>query len=116
MDRLILHKIRIPIILGILPEERLNPQDVVFDVEAEIDIIRAAASDDIDNADVNYRILYDKLVRYVSDTEFMLIETLADKTAAMLLDTFAINSLKLTVTKHPSDMRDMGGVSIVVER
>jgi dihydroneopterin aldolase len=80
---------------GVLPEEKLDGQTFVYDVELEVD---EPASDRIDDA-VDYRLVAD-CVREVSDSKsFDLIESLAVAVADALLDRLAVSRVRVRVKK-----------------
>jgi dihydroneopterin aldolase len=72
-----IHEMRFWGRLGVTPEERSNPQEIVVDVEIAADLARAAASDDLADA-VDYVTVYGLCERAVTQHSFALLETLAD--------------------------------------
>ena len=85
---------------GVLPEEKLDGQTFVYDVELEVD---EPASDRIDDA-VDYRLVAD-CVREISDSKsFDLIESLAAAVADALLERFAqVERARVRVRKPEVD-------------
>ena len=80
---------------GVLPEEKLDGQTFVYDVELEVD---EPASDRIDDA-VDYRLVAD-CVREISDSKsFDLIESLAAAVADALFDRLAVSRVRVRVKK-----------------
>jgi dihydroneopterin aldolase len=80
---------------GVLPEEKLDGQTFVYDVELEVD---EPASDRIDDA-VDYRLVAD-CVREVSDSKsFDLIESMAAAVADALFDRLAVSRVRVRVKK-----------------
>ncbi len=83
---------------GALPDERLHPQLFVIDVEAELDLSRARASDELADT-VDYAALQTSVVAIVRERSYALLERLADELTAMLLGDERILAATVTVAK-----------------
>lgn len=103
-------------IIGIYEKERTVRQSIRIDLELACDIGRAAASDDIADT-LNYKALSKRVEAYVKQSSFQLVETLAHRTAEMILDEFDVDWLQLTLHKPGalSNSRDVG-IRIVRDR
>jgi dihydroneopterin aldolase len=96
-DRILLTGLRARGRHGVYGFERVQGQDFVVDVELEIDLTAAAASDDVADT-VHYGELAEQLVAIVAGEPVNLIETLAGRLAdACLVDTRVV---AVTVTVH----------------
>lgn len=98
MDKVFIKNLEIEAIIGIYDFERTTPQKVVFDMEMSWNIQKAAKSENIDDA-LNYKTLSDHLQDYVSNSEFQLIETLAEQVAKIVLEDYGVEWLSLTLHK-----------------
>ena len=67
--------LEIKAIIGINPEERENPQEIVINVCLEYDADMAMQTDDIKDA-LDYKTLTKKIIHDVENTRFMLLEKL----------------------------------------
>lgn len=114
MDKIFLEDLRVDTIIGIYDWERKKRQTLRFDLEMDWDISTAAASDDI-NDTLDYGAISEALVGFVEDSDYQLIEALANDLAALLISTFAIPKLKLTLTK-PVQLHGQNYAKIVIER
>ena len=94
MDKIFLNDLKIDTIIGIYDWERETLQTLRFDFEMDWDIRKAAASDDITNT-LDYGAVANVVVEFVSNSRYLLIESLAEEVAQLLLKTFAIPRLKL---------------------
>jgi len=83
---------------GVYDFERENGQDFVVDVMLEIDLAPAATSDDVADT-VHYGELADRLVAIVTGPPVALIETLADRLAAVCLADVRVRAATVTVHK-----------------
>lgn len=114
MDIVFIRDLRIDTTIGIYDWERQIRQPVVLDLDMGADIRRAAASDHIDDA-LNYKAVAKRLIRFVSEAEFQLVETLAEECARIVLDEFNVPWVRLTLNKKGA-LRGADGVGIVIER
>jgi dihydroneopterin aldolase len=91
--------LRVECVVGIYAHERRKAQTVIVDVELDYDFAAAAASDAIGDA-----VDYDHVAAAVSELAerrgFQLIETMAEDTAAMLLERLApVQAVRLEIRK-----------------
>jgi dihydroneopterin aldolase len=91
--------LRIDCILGIYEHERQHRQPVVMDVELDYDFAAAAATDAIGHA-VDYTHVAAAVTELAERRGFQLIETMAEETAAMLLERLIpVQAIRLEVRK-----------------
>jgi 7,8-dihydroneopterin aldolase/epimerase/oxygenase len=83
---------------GVLPSERANGQPFLVDVELGLDTRRAAKSDDLTDT-VDYAGLADRVVALVEGEPVNLIETLAERIAALCLEPPGVEQVQVTVHK-----------------
>ena len=115
MDRIHISDLRVMGIIGINPEERLDPQEILVNVTMWADTRAAAASDDIADA-VNYRTSNKALITHLETARPMLVERLADELATICLDLdHRVRKVELTVEK-PGALRHARSVGVTVTR
>ncbi len=114
MDIVFLHEMKIDTVIGIWEWERKIRQTVVIDLEMAADIRKAAASDSVDDT-LNYKLVAKRVQEFVGDSEFQLVETLAEKIAAIVNDEFAVPWVRVRVNK-PGAIRGARDVGVVIER
>lgn len=83
---------------GVLPEERRDGQEFVVDVDLELDLAAAVASDDVRRT-VHYGELAERVAAAISSDPVDLIETLADRIARVCLDDERVQRASVTVHK-----------------
>jgi len=115
VDKVFIRQLIVPALIGVHPHERTQTQSLTIDLELATDITAAAATDDLVHA-LNYAAVREEILNYVKQTQFQLIETLAEKLAAYLQSTFSVVWLRLSITKKPADITDAFGVGVVIER
>lgn len=114
MDIVFIEDLRIDTTIGIYDWERKIKQTLAFDLEMGTDIRRAAESDDIEHT-LNYKAVAKRIIAYVEESEFLLVETLAEKVAEIVLHEFDVPWLKLTLHK-PGAVRGSRSVGVKIER
>jgi dihydroneopterin aldolase len=114
MDIIFLRDLRIETIIGIYDWERTTPQTVAIDLDMGVDIRNAAASDCIDDTP-SYKDVAKRLLQYVGDSQFQLVETLAERIASIVLDEFGVRWVRVTLHK-PGAVRHARDVGIIIER
>jgi dihydroneopterin aldolase len=114
MDRVFINDLRIETIIGIYDWERKVRQTISLDLEMGTDIRRSAETDAIEDT-LNYKAVAKRLIAFVGDSEYQLVETLAEKIAEIVLHEFDVPWLKLTVHK-PGAVRGSRDVGVIIER
>ncbi len=114
MDIIYINDLRIETIIGIYGWERKIKQTVVLDIEMGTDIRKASASDAVKDT-LNYKSVAERLISFIGDSEFELIETLAEQVANILLDEFAVPWLRLRVNKQGA-LKGVRDVGVIIER
>jgi dihydroneopterin aldolase len=87
---------------------------VSLDLEMAADIRKAAASDRIEDT-LNYKAIAKRLIAFVAGSEFRLVETLAERIAAIVLEEFDVVWLRLKLHK-PGALRGARDVGVLIER
>jgi dihydroneopterin aldolase len=114
MDTIFLKDLRVRTIVGIWEWERRMPQVISIDLEMAADIRRAAERDHID-ATLNYKAVTKRIVRFVEESRFQLVETLAESIAGIITTEFSVPWVKVSVHK-PFAIRGSRDVGICIER
>ena len=114
MDRVFIEGLNIETIIGIFDWEREIRQTVTIDLEMEFDIRKAAESDAIEDT-LDYKSVSKRLIHFVEDSEFQLVEALADRCATIVLDEFPVTWLRLKLGK-PGAIRGSSAVGVIIQR
>ena len=114
MDKIFLDELKVETIIGIWDWERKIRQTVVIDLEMSADIAKAAATDDVADT-LNYKSVAKRLQQFVGESSFQLVETLAERIAAIVRDEFGVAWVKVTVHK-PGAIRGSKDVGVIIER
>ena len=114
MDIIFLHDLRIEAVIGIWEWERKMPQTVSIDLDMAADIRAAAATDDV-AATLNYKLVAKRLQEFVGESDFRLVETLAEQVAAVVIEEFGVPWVRVRVNK-PGAIRGAQDVGVIIER
>ncbi len=114
MDIIFLRGLHIETVIGIYDWEREIRQTVILDLEMATDIRPAAATDDI-AATLDYGAVSTRVVEFVEGSEFLLVETLAERIASLIREEFGVPWLRLTLNKKGA-IRGASDVGIIIER
>ena len=114
MDIIFIRELRIETVIGVYDWERQIKQTVCIDLEMATDIRQAAASDSIEDT-LNYKAVAKRLLQFVGDSQFFLVETLGERIAELVMTEFQVPWLRLTLSK-PGAVRGSREVGIIIER
>ena len=112
--RVFVRDLRLPASIGIYAEERAAPQDVV--IELELWVLETGGDGALNYNDV---VCYEKLVSQtkavLAEGHIDLVETLAEKLAALCLSDSRVARVRVRVEK-PQAIPEAAGVGVEIER
>ncbi len=114
MDIIYLNDLCIDTVIGVYDWERRVKQRVIIDLEMATDIRKAAASDSLDDT-LNYKAVAKRLIDFISQSEYQLVETLAERITEIVLNEFNVPWVKLRLNKQGA-VRGARDVGIIIER
>jgi dihydroneopterin aldolase len=114
MDIIYLHDLRIETTIGVYSWERQLKQTLIFDLEMGTDIRAAGHSDSIRDT-LNYKDVSKRLVSFVQQSQYQLVEALAEAIAQILSDEFKLPWFRLKINKKGA-LRNVRDVGIIIER
>jgi len=114
VDIVFINDLRIETIIGIYDWERKVKQTISLDLEMGTDIRKSAETDAIEDT-LNYKAVAKRLIAFVGESEYQLVETLAEKITDIVLTEFSVPWVKLTVHK-PGAVRGSRDVGVIIER
>ena len=113
-DILYIRGLRIDTFIGIEDWEQQLRQTITMDLELAVDVATVAAADDL-GATLNYCAIASRLIEFIENRHFQLLETLAEQCAQLLLSEFAVSWLRLRLGK-PDAVAAAAEVGVVIER
>ena len=114
MDIVYIRELEVETVIGIYDWEREIRQTVSLDLEMGTDINAAASTEDIDNT-LNYKSVSDRLIDFISGSEFLLVETMAQQIADIVMNEFGVRWLRLRLGK-PGAVPTARDVGVIIER
>jgi dihydroneopterin aldolase len=113
-DRIFLRGLAVDCIIGFIDWERRVKQTVVIDLEMSIDCRQAAIRDDVAET-LNYKTVAKRLIAFVQESNFNLVETLVERIADLILAEFGVAWVRVTLSK-PGAIRGSRDVGVTIER
>jgi 7,8-dihydroneopterin aldolase/epimerase/oxygenase len=113
-DRIFLRGLAVECIIGFIEWERRVKQTVVIDLELPVDCRHAAETDEVADT-LDYKKVAKRIIAFVEDSQFKLVETLAQRIASLVLAEFAVPWVRVSVNK-PGAIRGSRDVGVVIER
>ena len=114
MDTIYIHALKTEAIIGIFDWERQVKQTVIVDIEISADIRRAALSDSIGDT-LNYKRVAKRVLAFVEESKFHLVETLGEHLAMLILEDFGMAWVRISLSK-PGAIRNSRDVGVMLER
>lgn len=114
MDKIFVSSLAIECVVGIWEWERRVKQTVVLDLEMATDIRKAASTDHIDDT-IDYKRVSKRLITFVGESQFQLVETLTERIAELIITEFGVSWVKVRLNKRGA-LRGARDVGIEIER
>lgn len=114
MDIVFVQQLEISSVIGVYEWEKTIQQKLLIDLELATDIRAAAADDDIRQT-LDYAIICQQVTSLVQAQPIELIETVAERIAAMLLAEFATKAVAVRVCK-PGAVTAAQTVGVAIRR
>ena len=114
MDRVFIEALEIDCVIGIYDWERKIRQPIVLDIEMGFDNRKPAASDDIADT-LDYKAISKRLIEFVGNSSFGLVEALAENCCRIILEEFGVAQVRLKLSK-PGAVRGSKAVGVILER
>ena len=113
-DIVFIEDLRIDTIIGIYDWEREVKQTVALDIEMAADNTRPASTENIDDA-LNYKAVAKRLIAYTEESQFQLVETLAERLVDIIMREFDVPWCKLKLSKLGA-VTGSRSVGVIIER
>jgi FolB domain-containing protein len=115
MDKVHIIDLSVTGIIGIKPDERVNPQEILVNATMWVDTSAAARSDDIQDA-ANYRTISKAIIAHIEQGKPMLVERLVQELADLILGIEPkVEEVEVRVEK-PGALRHARSVGITIRR
>ena len=101
--------------IGFNPEELVNKQDVVINLEIETDIPEEALEADEPEGIFDYKVITKKVITFVQEGRFKLLEVLTKQLMDLVMEDERVERVKVEVDK-PHALRFAKSVSVQMEK
>jgi len=114
MDMIYLSQLELKTLIGVYDWERRAKRSVFVDLEIAVDISKAAQTDNVEYT-LDYGVLAHRLTELADQSQFFLIEALADRLATVILEEFNVKGLRLKLSKRGA-VPSAQDVGLIIER
>lgn len=98
MNKIFIHDFRVETHIGVYAAERLMPQALRFDIEIGLPSSRPFETGDLADA-IDYAAVVSRLREFVAAHPYTLLERFAEVVAAIIIDGFGAQTVRLRVAK-----------------
>lgn len=113
-DKIYIRQLTVDAVIGCLDWERKITQRLVFDLTFTADVKAISLNDDLTQG-IDYAKVCERVTDFVANSEYKLIETLAEAVAALLLKEFSITWCEIKCEK-PGAIPNAATVGVAIER
>lgn len=114
MDIVYLRDLRIPAVIGVFEWERRVRQIIAIDLDMAFDVACAARTDALADA-LDYKAVAKRLIGFVEESRFQLVETLAERIAELVRQEFRVGWVRVRINKTGA-VRGARDVGVIIER
>ena len=114
VDKITIRDVALRCIIGIYPEERREKQDVLVTITLHANLARAGRSDAVEDT-VDYEAVNKAVINLVENSEYMLVEALAQAIADVCLSFGGVEQVNVIVEK-PGALRFARTVEVEISR
>ena len=114
MEIVYIRGLEVKTVIGVYDWERNIRQRITIDLKMKSDFSKAAANDEIEHA-LDYKAVAKRLIAFVEDSSFKLMETLGSRIADIVQDEFDVTWLYLELGK-PGAVTGSRDVGVIIER
>jgi FolB domain-containing protein len=113
---LFIKNLRVTCIIGADKYEREHKQEICMQIFLWTDIAKACSSDNLEDA-LDYREIYDDIVKRVENSRFYLIESLAYEVAKICIEHPLTRKAKVIIEKVGAlEKAESSGIELVLEK
>lgn len=98
MDQIHIRNLRVKLLIGVEDSEWIEKQNVVINIDLMLNLMKSGKSDKLEDT-LDYHALVEKMLDEIKETEFRLLEALAEKIASFCLDHTKVKKVRVGVEK-----------------
>ncbi|HEY3389956.1 MAG TPA: dihydroneopterin aldolase [Prolixibacteraceae bacterium] len=100
-------------IIGFNPDERVNRQDVIINLEIDVDVSKAVSTD-YQEGIYDYKAITKTVIAFVSESKYNLLERLTSEVLQLVMQDERVTRAKVEIDK-PHALRFSESVSVELE-
>lgn len=113
-SQIFIKNLELEAIIGVNEHERHHKQKIILNIVMDADLSAACRSDDISDT-VDYFALCEHIETLVKNSQFFLVESLADAIADICMANKIVSSARVTLEK-PEAIRHAESAGVVIEK
>ncbi|MWP48924.1 MULTISPECIES: dihydroneopterin aldolase [unclassified Gilliamella] len=113
-DRVLIEGLTVLTTIGVYEWEKTIKQKLILDLEMAWNNKPAGESDNVSLC-LDYFLVSQAITQFIESNQFELIESVAENIAKLIIQKFAVQWLKIKVSK-PSAIANANNVAVVIER
>ncbi|MCK3655251.1 dihydroneopterin aldolase [Pasteurellaceae bacterium Macca] len=113
-DKVFIHELTLFASIGAYDWEHTIKQRLIFNIEMQWDFSKAVAEDDVQYC-LNYAEVSQRIIDFVENRPFKLVETVAHQVADLIQQQFGVQHLRIELHK-PKAVAQASTVGVIVER
>ena len=113
-DLILIEGLAVETVIGVFDWERQIKQRLLIDLALNTDIAKAAGTDDLQHT-LDYKAVSDAVIAFAENSDYQLIESLAEDLAAMIRKDFSVAGLSLKISK-PAALPQVNNVAVKISR
>jgi dihydroneopterin aldolase/D-erythro-7,8-dihydroneopterin triphosphate epimerase len=113
-DQILIRDLQFRCVVGVDPEERRDKQDITAQIALDVDLRKAGRTDAIEDT-VDYRALKKEILHVAENSQYRLIEALAENIASICLKRERVTRVEVIVEK-PGALRFARAVAVRIVR
>ena len=113
-DSIIIKNIEASCLIGINPNEKINPQPIIINLKLSTSFKKVSQSDQIEDT-INYSKLVKSVKEFISKSKYNLLETLSERLAKKILENKEIKEVEIELIK-PNALIKSENVSVIIIR
>ena len=114
LDIIYIHGLKCECRIGVWEWEKQLSQTLVLDIDLATEISKSAESDDLKDT-LNYQRISERVINFAQQSNFDLIETLAEKLAVIILEEFDVSGVRIKLDKGQA-VKQAKNVGVIIER
>ena len=114
MDTVFIRGLSLDAVIGCYDWEKTKTQTITLDIDMAWDIKRAADSDLLEYT-LDYAAVSQRIEQYVTDTQFELVESLAERIAELVMNEFKVLGIRIRLAK-PQAIENTIDVGVSIAR